>query len=102
MKFLIFIFLLVSCAHSENKKINLKYPLLIIKKSKGFLACGYINPKACDKTGEACAIVTGVNTHDEMLEKKVISLSKKAKELGIRKGMIGREVLELLSLRKTD
>jgi len=47
----------------SKEHIQLQLPLLIIKGSKGFLACGYVNVETCNKTGEACAIVTGVKTH---------------------------------------
>ena len=52
----------------ERERIELASPLLIIKGESGFLACGYINAATCNKTGEACAIVNGVNNHDDMLE----------------------------------
>lgn len=79
-----------------RESIPLALPLLIIKGSKGFLACGYIDTKTCNKTGEACAIVTGVKTHDEMLSAPVRAVSHAAEKLGIGPGMSGRDVLETL------
>ena len=78
-----------------KEQIQLKLPLLIIKGSKGFLACGYINVETCNKTGEACGIVTGVKTHDEMLGAEVKAVSTAAERLGARVGMKGEEVLSL-------
>ncbi len=75
--------------------IQLRLPLLIIKGSKGFLGCGYINVEACNKTGEACAIVTGVKNHDEMLAAEIKAVSAEAKRLGVNIGMKGEEALEL-------
>lgn len=80
----------------SKEKIDLTLPLLIIKGSKGFLACGYISVETCNKTNEACAIVSGVKTHDDMLEAEVKAVSKKAEKLGIQAGMKGSEVVELL------
>ena len=80
----------------SKESIELKLPLLIIKSSKGFLACGYINIETCNKTGEACAIVTGVKTHDEMLDADVKAVSREAEKLGLRVGMKGAEVLAIL------
>jgi uncharacterized protein YunC (DUF1805 family) len=79
-----------------NNKIeyDLAKPLLIIKERKGFLACAYINAETCNKTGEACAIVSGVNNHDEMKNAKVIAISKSAETLGINIGDTGVEALE--------
>ena len=78
----------------ERSKISLEAPLLIVKGSLGFLGCGFINTDSC--IDEACAIVSGVNTHDDMLKASVKAVSKDATELGIRVGMTGAEAIELL------
>jgi uncharacterized protein YunC (DUF1805 family) len=78
----------------ERSKISLEAPLLIVKGSLGFLGCGYINTDSC--IDEACAIVSGVNTHDDMLKASVKAVSKDATELGIKVGMTGAEAMELL------
>ncbi len=80
----------------SREKIDLKLPLLIIKGSKGFLACGYINVETCNKTEEACAIISGVKTHDDMLGKEIKAVSQNAEKLGIKVGMTGQQALELL------
>ncbi|MDA8978879.1 YunC family protein [bacterium] len=77
----------------ERSKISLEAPLLIVKGSLGFLGCGYINVDAC--TDEACAIVSGVNTHNDMLEATIKAVSKDATKLGIKVGMTGAEAIEL-------
>jgi uncharacterized protein YunC (DUF1805 family) len=79
----------------DKKEIALEAPLLIVKGSSGFLACGYINTDTCNKTGEACAVVSGVNTHEDMLEAKVGTVSVEASKLGVKVGMSGAEALEL-------
>ena len=76
-----------------KEEIQLGLPLLVIKGSRGFLGCGYINVEACNKTGEACGIVTGVKTHDEMLSAEVKAVSTEAEKLGVRVGMKGEEAL---------
>ena len=78
----------------ERSKISLEAPLLIVKGSLGFVGCGYINVDSC--IDEACAIVSGVNTHDDMLKASVKAVSKDATELGIKVGMTGAEAMELL------
>ena len=80
----------------SQQRIDLKLPLLTIQGEKGLLACAYVNISTCDKTGEACAIVSGVKTHDEMLSKPVIGVSQAASDLGIVLGMSGAQALELL------
>ena len=40
----------------DRERIELALPLLVIKGSKGLLACGYVNVKTCVKT---------INTHNQ-------------------------------------
>ncbi len=76
--------------------ISLGEPLITIKGSSRFLDCGYINVKTCNKTGEVCAVVYGVDTHNEILSARVRAVSDKAAALGVEVAMTGSEALELL------
>ena len=78
----------------EKHRIDLKRPLLLMRGPKGVLACGYLNPATFTKTGEACAIVTGVSDYDEMVNAKVVSVSEAARAAGVEPGMTGGEALE--------
>lgn len=69
-------------------------PLLLIKGKKGFLMCGYLNIKAAEKLGDAAARVTGVGTFEEMLKAEVVEVTEKARGLGIKEGITGREAAE--------
>ncbi|MEG3767247.1 YunC family protein [Alteromonas sp. 14N.309.X.WAT.G.H12] len=80
----------------KRERIELHLPLLTVQGSKGILACAYIDVETCDKTGEACAIVSGVKTHDDMLKRPVVRVSKAARQLGIEPGMSGKQALSLL------
>lgn len=82
--------------HLELLQFDLARPLLVMKAPKGILGCGYINVETCNKTGEACAIVTGVNTFDDMRKAKVVAASNKAVELGIQVGETGQAALDKL------
>ncbi|WP_340676668.1 YunC family protein [Paraglaciecola sp.] len=96
--------LLASSAQAESfnwdklarERIDLKLPLLTVQGEKGLLACAYLSVATCDKTGEACAIVSGVNNHDEMLAKPIVAVSQAASKLGIVLGMSGEQALQLL------
>lgn len=79
-----------------REKIDLGLPLLVVKGSKGFVACGYVNVETCNKTGEACAIVSGVKTHEDILDKDLKAVSEKASQLGLKVGMTGRQALDIL------
>lgn len=71
-------------------------PLIVIRGRKGVIFCGYLNPDVAERAGLVAAIVSGVKTFDEILEKPVVYSTKKATELGIKTGMSGKEALNLL------
>ncbi|MGC8936620.1 MAG: YunC family protein [Candidatus Methanomethylicaceae archaeon] len=71
-------------------------PLIVIRGRKGVIFCGYLNPDVAERTGLVAAIVSGVKTFDEILDKPVVYSTKKACELGIKPGMSGKVALNLL------
>jgi uncharacterized protein YunC (DUF1805 family) len=71
-------------------------PVVIINGNKGFLMCGYLNMEAADKSGAIAVSISGVNSFDDLLNKEVTKISAKARELGVREGMKGREALKFL------
>jgi len=71
-------------------------PLLLIKGEKGLVMCGYLNADAAEKIGLAAAIVSGVNTFDDVLNAQVKVATSKAKELGVESGMVVKEVISKL------
>jgi uncharacterized protein YunC (DUF1805 family) len=77
----------------ERHEIPLEQTLLLVKGSRGVVACPYLNVDTFARTGEACAIVPAVNI-DGMPDSKVTAVTPKAKELGIEVGMSGREALD--------
>ncbi len=70
--------------------------LIVIQGEKGYLASDYINIEFAEKVGDACAIISNAKDFDEMLEMPVTSSTSKAREIGIKPGMSGREALDLL------
>jgi uncharacterized protein YunC (DUF1805 family) len=82
---------------AEKLRFELKRPLLIVKNKNGFLACGYINVETCNKTEEACAIVTGVSSYDDMYRASVVAVSQKALDLGVKIGDSGESALKKMA-----
>jgi uncharacterized protein YunC (DUF1805 family) len=80
----------------ETLHFGLNKPLLIIKGTQGFLACGYINVDTCNVTEDACAIVKGVSSFDDMKKATVVAVSVAAANLGIKVGDSGEQALNLL------
>lgn len=71
-------------------------PLILIKADKGYIMCGYLNIDVAEKLNDTAAIVTGVNSVEEMLEKNIKAATSKARGLGITPGMKCKEALEKL------
>jgi uncharacterized protein YunC (DUF1805 family) len=74
-----------------------KSTLLMVNGSKGFLGCGWFSIDTAEKLGEAVAVVTGVNTVDDVLNAEVVTVSSAAAALGVEPGMNGRAAMALLA-----
>ncbi len=72
-------------------------PLLVLKGSKGFVMCGYLNLEAANKLGDVAVRVTGVSDLRSLTESKVAGVSEKASAMGIREGQKVSEILGLLA-----
>ncbi|MFX1452211.1 MAG: DUF1805 domain-containing protein [Promethearchaeota archaeon] len=84
----------VSCSWPEGQ-------LVFILSRRGIIACGAIDAEVLDKFNFAVTVSEGtvekpLVTPDDLLKAKVMKLTKKAKELGIKIGMSGKEALEKL------
>ncbi len=71
--------------------------MLIIRGGRGMLACGYVKLETADRLGDILAVVSGVNSYADMLEKPVVGVSKSAAAIGIKVGMSGEDALRLLA-----
>ena len=72
-------------------------PLLMIKGVKGFVMCGYLNLEVAERLGAAAAVVSGVNSFDDVLNAEIKSVTSKASALGIEPGKVVRTVLGRLA-----
>ena len=70
--------------------------LLLIQGEKGMLGCGYFNVETADKLDTPLAIVTGVGSFDDMLNAKVVKVSRAAEALGVKTGISGKEALLIM------
>jgi len=70
--------------------------LVLIKGSKGFFMCGYLNMETAEKFNNIAAIVSGIKSIDDMLNSKIAKVSSKAREAGISEGMPVKEAIKLI------
>ncbi len=71
--------------------------LILLKGSRGYIMCGYLNLNAARKFREAAVKITGINTIDEALKANVHSCSPAAAKLGIAKGQPVKAVLKIIA-----
>ena len=71
--------------------------LVLIVGSKGYIMCSYLNMETAEKLGDVACIVTGVKTIEDVIQSRIIGVSKRARKLGIKEGMMVRDALKLLS-----
>jgi uncharacterized protein YunC (DUF1805 family) len=72
------------------------FPLVIVRAKKGYAMCGYLNMAAANKMGDVAGKVSSVRTVEDVLVAKIVEVSDKARELGAKEGMTGREFLNLM------
>ena len=71
--------------------------LIVIKGSRGYVMCGYLNLNTAEKFHEIAVIVSGVSTISSMIKGCVFNLSSEAKKLGIYKNQPIRDVLKIIA-----
>ena len=69
-------------------------PLLLAIAEKGFIMCGFLNIDTAEKLGVAAAVVSGVESFEDVLATQIKAATSKAKTLGINAGMKGIEAIK--------
>ena len=68
-------------------------PLLLIKGTKGYVMCGYLNIAVAEKVGSAAAVVSGVKTFDDVLNAQIKDVTSKALQMGLEPGKVVKDVI---------
>lgn len=71
--------------------------LIVLRGSKGYVMCGYLDMSAADKFNDVAIKVTGISGIDDAINANVHSLSKAAAKLGISAGQPIKEVLKIIA-----
>jgi uncharacterized protein YunC (DUF1805 family) len=70
---------------------------ILLRGSRGYVMCGYLNLKTAQKFGDVAVKITGVSTIEEALKASVHSCTSAAKRLSIHKGQPIKEVLKIIA-----
>jgi uncharacterized protein YunC (DUF1805 family) len=84
--------------HIRALSINLfRRNLVLLRGSKGYVMCGYLNLAAANKFKDVAVKVTGVNTVEEAIKARVHSCSRPALKIGIYKGQPVKDALRVIA-----
>lgn len=70
---------------------------ILLKGSRGYVMCGYLNLRAAEKFKDTAIKITGVSTIEEALKAKVASCTSPARRLDIDKGQPIKEILKIIA-----
>ncbi|MFQ5561098.1 MAG: YunC family protein [Nitrospinota bacterium] len=70
---------------------------ILLRGSKGYIMCGYLNLKAADQFKDVAAKIVGVTSIEDALKAKVHSVSRAAKQLGLYRGQSVKNVLKVIA-----
>jgi len=71
--------------------------LILLRASKGYIMCGYLDLAVAEKFGDVAVRITGVSTIGEAMNATVSSCTTYAKKLGISPGQPIRDALKIIS-----
>lgn len=71
--------------------------LIVLRGSRGYIMCGYLNLEAAEKFNDVAVKITGVSTIDDALKASVAACTSQARGLGIAEGQPIQEVLKLIA-----
>lgn len=70
---------------------------ILLKGSRGYVMCGYLNLRVAEKFKDTAIKITGVSTIQEALKTTVHSATRPARRLGIYKGQPVKDVLRIIA-----
>lgn len=70
---------------------------ILLRGSRGYVMCGYLNLRAAEKFKDTAVKITGVSTIEEALRSSVHSCTSTSRRLGIYKGQPIKEVLKIIA-----
>lgn len=70
---------------------------ILLKGSRGYIMCGYLNLKTAEKFKDAAVKIVGVATLEDALKASVAACTSAARRLGIFPGQPVKKVLKIIA-----
>jgi len=71
--------------------------LIVLRGSRGYIMCGYLNLKVAERFKDVAVKVTGVSTIKDVLGAVVHSCTSPARRMGIRKAQKIKDILKIIA-----
>lgn len=71
--------------------------LIVLRGSRGYIMCGYLNLKVAEKFKDIAAKIIGISSIEEALKSRIHSSTKMARSLGIFKGQFVKQALKIIA-----
>ncbi len=71
--------------------------LIVLRGSRGYVMCGYLDLAASEKFNDVAVKITGVSTIDDALKARVVSCTTAAMKAGIAPGQNIQDVLKIIA-----
>ncbi|MGQ9726892.1 MAG: YunC family protein [Candidatus Bathycorpusculaceae bacterium] len=84
----------VEIGNPENPE---KPAIIVIIAKRGLIVCGNFDINELDKRNVCAARVVGLTKVEDALQKSIVSVTSRAKAIGISAGMTGIEALKIMS-----
>ena len=70
--------------------------MIVLVCKKGYIMCGYLNRETAEAVADAACVIGGAS-FDDILANPVKAVTPEGEKLGIRVGMTGKEVCDILN-----
>ena len=71
--------------------------LIVLKGSRGYVMCGYLDMASAERFGDVAVKITGVSTIDDALGARAAACSAAAKKIGISERQTVQDVLKAIA-----
>jgi len=82
----------------RNPEAPEKPAIIVVIAKRGLLVCGNFDINELEKRNVTAARIVGLTKIEDVLQRNVVSVTSRAKALGVNVGMLGSDALEKMNV----
>jgi uncharacterized protein YunC (DUF1805 family) len=82
----------------KNPEAPEKPAVIVVIAKRGLLVCGNFDINELEKRNVTAARIVGLTKIEDILQRNVVSVTSRAKALGVDVGMLGSDALEKMNI----